>query len=68
MDEIREVEEEYFKDIHHIKESCYKMAWYMRGAVSVSEVMMMSYEEREIVNGIIKDNLETTKKSGLPFF
>ena len=68
MAEIRELEEEHFKDIHNIKEACYKMAWYMRGSVSVSEVMMMSYEEREILNDIIKENLETTKKSGLPFF
>jgi len=68
MDEIREVEEEHFKDIHNLKESCFKMAWYMRGSVSVTEIMTMSYEEREILNDIIKENLETTKKSGLPFF
>jgi hypothetical protein len=39
----------------------------MRG-ISYNEVMMMSYEERNIIGDIIKDNLETTKKSGLPFF
>jgi hypothetical protein len=39
----------------------------MRG-LSYSEVMNMSYEEREIISEIIKDNLETTKKSGMPFF
>jgi hypothetical protein len=30
--------------------------------------MHLSFEERSIVGEIIKDNLETTKKSGLPFF
>jgi hypothetical protein len=39
----------------------------MRG-MSYAEVMNMSFEEREIVSEIIKDNLETTKKTGLNFF
>lgn len=43
------------------------MCWYMRG-LSYNEAMMMSYEERELIGEIIKENLETTKKSGLPFF
>jgi len=36
--------------------------------MSYEEAMNLSYEERTIVGEIIKDNLETTKKSGLPFF
>jgi hypothetical protein len=39
----------------------------MRG-MSYAEAMSLSYDERVIVGEIIKDNLETTKKSGLPFF
>jgi len=39
----------------------------MRG-LSYAECMNMSAEEREIIAEIIKENLETTKKSGLPFF
>jgi hypothetical protein len=30
--------------------------------------MNLSFDERQIVGEIIKENLETTKKSGLPFF
>jgi hypothetical protein len=40
----------------------------MRGGISYAEAMNLSQDEREIINDIIKDNLETTKKSGLPFF
>jgi len=36
--------------------------------MSYAEAMSLSYEERQLVGEIIKDNLETTKKSGLPFF
>jgi hypothetical protein len=39
----------------------------MRG-MAYTEAMMMSHEDRMIVGEIIKENLETTKKSGLPFF
>jgi len=39
----------------------------MRG-MSYSEAMMLSQEERLLVAEIIKENLETTKKTGLPFF
>lgn len=39
----------------------------MRG-MSWSEAAHLSYEEREIIAEIVKDNLETTKKTNLPFF
>ena len=44
------------------------MCWFMRGSISYDDAMMLSYEDRQIVSRIIKDNLETTEKSGLPFF
>ena len=40
----------------------------MRGAVSITEGFLLAPEDREIISSIIKENLETTKKSGLPFF
>lgn len=40
----------------------------MRGGLTYSECMTMSLREREMIGDIVKDNLETTKKSGLPFF
>jgi hypothetical protein len=40
----------------------------MRGGITYSEVYEIDYQDREIIGKIIKDNLETTKKSGLPFF
>ncbi len=40
----------------------------MRGSVTLDDAFALSYEDREIISNIIKENLETTKKSGLPFF
>jgi hypothetical protein len=55
------------KDVRAVKKEVLKLCWYMRG-LSYSEGMSLSWEEREIVGEIIKENLETTKKTGLPFF
>jgi hypothetical protein len=40
----------------------------MRGGISYADAMLLSTEDRRIINEIIKDNLETAKKSGMPFF
>jgi hypothetical protein len=40
----------------------------MRGGVSYNEVMAMNLKERQMISALIKENLETTKKSGLPFY
>jgi hypothetical protein len=51
-----------------IKQEAIRLAWYMRGGVSYETIMQMSYQERSYINEVISENLETTKKSGLPFF
>lgn len=51
-----------------LKEEILRMCWYMRGGITYNDAMMLSYDERKMINNIIKDNLETAKKSGLPFF
>tara|TARA_B100001094_G_scaffold298287_1_gene322044 strand:- start:576 stop:752 length:177 start_codon:yes stop_codon:yes gene_type:complete len=45
-----------------------KICWYMRGGVTYDEATAMSPTEREIIGNLVKDNLETTKKTGQPFF
>lgn len=40
----------------------------MRGSISAEEAFQLDFESREIINAIIKENLDTTKESGLPFF
>jgi hypothetical protein len=40
----------------------------MRGGISYTEALHLSQGERGAIGKIIKDNLETTKKSGLPYF
>jgi hypothetical protein len=56
------------KETRNIRLDVLKMCWYMRGGVTYDEAMQMSAADREIINDIVKENLATTKKSGLPFF
>lgn len=67
MPEILQESQNLDKEAREIKKDAMKICWYMRG-LSFSEAMNLSYEDREIAYEIIKDNLETTKKTGLPFF
>ena len=48
-----------------IKEEVLKLCWYMRGSISYNEGMMLSPDERTMISKIVKENLETTKKSRL---
>jgi hypothetical protein len=52
----------------NLKHELLKVCWYMRGGVTYQEALNMSIEERKIVANIVKDNLETTKKTGRDFF
>ena len=45
-----------------------KICWYMRGGVTYDEANSLSPQERELIGELVKDNLETTKKTGQPFF
>ena len=56
------------EEANSIKQQSLKMSWYMRGGASYEDVMQMSYQERKMIGDLIKDNLETTKNSKLPFF
>jgi len=67
-DRVQELLKTMEKEVANIKSDLLKMTWYMRGGLSYEEAMNLSQSERSIVGDIIKENLETTKKSRLPFF
>jgi hypothetical protein len=56
------------KDVKSLKTELLKLCWYMRGSVTLEDAFALCMEDRELIANIIKENLETTKKSGLPFF
>ena len=56
------------KEAMDIRQEALKMSWYMRGGLSYEQALQLSTAERKLVGDLVKDHLETTKKSGLPFF
>ena len=56
------------KEADAIKEEALKMCWYMRGGITYQDALNLSYKEKQAIGRLIKENLDTTKKSGLPFF
>jgi len=54
-------------DYKALKLELYKLSWYMRGSVTIEDAFALSWEDRQLISEIVEDNLETTKKSGLPF-
>jgi hypothetical protein len=51
-----------------LKEDLLKMCWFMRGGLTYDDAMMLSFRDREMIARVIDKNLETAKKTGLPFF
>lgn len=60
--------EQYDKEVKALKKSLAKICWHMRGGVSLNEAMGLSAADRDMFNELINENLETTKKTGLPYF
>jgi len=68
MDEIQDEVKSLENESKALIKELYKMAWFMRGALSIEQAYMMCIDDRMIISDIINENLETTKESGLPFF
>jgi hypothetical protein len=56
------------KESNTIRQEALQLAWYMRGGLGYDQALQLSVTERQLISDLIKGNLETTKKSGLPFF
>jgi hypothetical protein len=67
-DGIVNLVEKYERQVKGLKEEALKMCWYMRGGITYDESMQLSHMEREIINDIVKSNMEVTQKTGVPFF
>lgn len=67
-EQISSLIEQMEKECDRIRADSMKMSWYMRGGATYNDVMNMSIAERDIINKLIEENLETTKNTKMPFF
>jgi hypothetical protein len=64
LKEVETLEGQY----KQFKSELTKMCWYMRGGLTFEEAFYLGPEDRMLIADIIEENLETTKRSGMPFF
>ena len=67
-DQISQLVESMEKECVSIRQEALKMSWNMRGGLTYNQALALSSKERELIGTLIKDNLDTTKKTGLNFF
>jgi len=67
-DQIEKLTSEMVKEIDAIEFNSFKLSWYMRGGISHADIMNMPAKSIDVINKIIDENLETTKKTKMPFF
>ena len=67
-DQISHMVDGMDKETSDIRQEALKVSWYMRGGLTYDMALQLSVNERVSISNLIKENLETTKKTGLPFF
>ena len=68
IDGINQLVNEMEKESKAIKSELFKMCWYMRGGMTISEAYMTDSQDRQIIAKLVEENLATTKETQLPFF
>jgi hypothetical protein len=68
MDQVEELTNKMVQEIKLIKTNIINLTWHMRGGANINDVFNMSKSELDIIDQMIEEHMETTKKSRLPFF
>lgn len=67
-EQIKELLERFERDSKALRKEVLDLCWHMRGGLSYDDGMMLSYEDRTIIHNIIKEHMDTTQKTNLPYF
>jgi|TARA_B110000977_G_scaffold91250_1_gene121099 hypothetical protein len=66
--EILELTESFETEVKQIKHNVYKLSWYMRGGVNAQELLCdTDLDDLGILHTIVKENIEFTKSTKMPF-
>jgi len=66
QNDIVEKQESYQKQLEELHKTLYRLTWYMRGGVSISELHNMPVNHIKYLNEVVNDNFEMSKKAGTP--
>ena len=56
------------KELKAFEKELVQLAWAMRGGLSLNEAYALSPSQRKNIAELVKENIKTTKESGLSFF
>lgn len=64
--DITDLSDNLESQVKNLKYNIYKLAWYMRGGVQATDLFNSDVEDIEVLQKIIEENIETSKKTGQP--
>lgn len=56
------------KEKDNLRNEFVRLCWWMRGGITYDQIINMPYKERKVITQLIKENLETSKKTGTLFY
>lgn len=60
--------EQMDKEKDGLRDEFIRLVWWMRGGITHEQIVHLPHKERKMISALIKENLETSKKSGTPIF
>ena len=45
-----------------------RISWWKRGGIQINDCYELDRDDRAIISELIKENMESAKKSGMPFW
>jgi hypothetical protein len=67
-DEIVKELEQMEKEKDGLRDEFVRLCWWMRGGITHEQIVNLPHKERTMIANLIKENLETSKKTGTPFY
>ena len=64
--EIPKFLEDMETETKQLKHLLFRLCWYMRGGLSLNEAYQLPPQDRDIINKVVEENVENTKKAGMP--
>jgi hypothetical protein len=67
-DQISEYLVRLENEVKQFKQTLFRTSWYMRGGVTMEDLLhTYSFEDREMLYDIIKENINTTQETRIAF-
>lgn len=66
--EIIELIESLERDSKALIKHIHQLVWHQRGGMTLDEAFAIGHSDRALITELIKDRIETTKESRLPYF